>query len=284
MTAASLDLWEDWCSVTRTPPECRDDAVLRRFAKQTSASQRMLSALRPPLTNQKTKATAWPEVHHKEPDALKRLLRHGSVLANNRQTFWIERLRLRRMMFAAVLLAPADQGGLGLTRDRALNLSPDVFQELRPLIGTAVQEAACPACAVWSWLQILGTNASWSSAMVRSLAKRSGVTSENDAAHHHELDDPNPEWLDWADCPNLLPGIDRWGYLYRYSSMHRSSLSGVIAVMAMLLEAPRRQSLDPLPAPEPHTIRHVTPKEEAAILARADELNKRVAALLASFE
>ncbi|GAP61427.1 hypothetical protein AHiyo1_51270 [Arthrobacter sp. Hiyo1] len=103
-------------------------------------------------------------------------------------------------------------------------------------------------------------------------------------AHRHVRDDPNPDWGDWQDCSNLLPGIDRWGYIYQYSSMHRSSLSAVIAVMRMLLEAPVQQPQALAFAPEPHTIRHVTPEEEIEILALADELNTRVAALLAEFE
>ncbi|BAS11934.1 hypothetical protein AHiyo8_02370 [Arthrobacter sp. Hiyo8] len=117
------NLWTDWCAVTNTAQECRDDAVLTRFKKQAGASQRLISQLRSPRTNHESRATAWPAAHHEESDALERLLRLGSILANSRQTFWIERLRLRRMMFAAVLLAPACQGGLGLTRDRA-SISP----------------------------------------------------------------------------------------------------------------------------------------------------------------
>ena len=187
-------------------------------------------------------------------------------------------------MFAAVLLAPAGQGGLGLTRDQALELTPAAFQELRPQIGTAEEESSCPACAIWSWLEVLGTNSSWSSAMVRALAKRAGETPKSDVAHRHELDDPNPGWGDWQECSNLLPGIDRWGYIYQYSSMHRSSLSVVIAVMALLLDTPVPRPINSPPAPELQTIRHMTPEEEASILARADELNKRVTALLASFE
>ena len=199
-------------------------------------------------------------------------------------TFWIDRLRLRRTLFAATLLAPVSMGGLGLTRGQALGLTPPGFQEMRPLIGTAVQESACPACAAWSWLQVLGANAGWSASMVRSLAKRPGGAACKDALHRHERNDPDPGWSDWEDCPNLLPGIDRWGYLNRYSSMHRSSLSRVIAVMALLLEARLRPPLQTLPATEPPVLRHMTAEEEAAILARADELNARVAALLAEFE
>ena len=188
------------------------------------------------------------------------------------------------MQFAAVLLAPVGQGGLGLTRDKALELTPDAFLQLRPLIGTATEQAGCPACAAWSWLEILGVNSSWSSAMVRALAKRTRETSGSSRGHRHERDDPNPEWGDWQDCPNLLPGIDRWGYIYRYSSMHRSSLTGVISGMKLLLEAPIPRPLHKPPMSAPLVIRYVTPEEEATILARADELNARVAALLAEYE
>lgn len=278
-----MDLWEDWCAVTGTSPGCRDDAVLARFARQAGASRRLVHALEPPVTDRGHRAAAWRRGHD-DPDALRRLLHRGSRLAGDPGTFWTDRLKLRRMLFAATLLAPLSAGGLGLTRGQALGLTPPAFQEMRPLLGTAVQESSCPACAAWSWLEVLGTNAAWSAAMVRSLAKRPGGAAGKEALHRHERNDPDTGWSDWQDCPNLLPGIDRWGYLNRYSSMHRSSLSRVIAVMALLLEAPLRQHLQTLPALEPPAIRHVTAEEEAAIFARADELNARVAALLAEFE
>ena len=182
-------------------------------------------------------------------------------------------------MFAGVLLAPIHQGGLGLTRDQTLRLTPASFEEVRPRIGTAEEEIDCPACAVWSWLELLGANVGWSSAMVKSLAHRRDKPS---GPHRHEIKDPSPEWSDWPDCPNLLPAIDRWGYLDLYKSMHRSSLSMLIGTMPWLLTAapiddPGRTRQPTASAP------HISPEREAEILARADELNARVSAVLAAF-
>ncbi|MDP9904786.1 hypothetical protein [Arthrobacter bambusae] len=272
------ELWIDWCEVTSASPEVRDEDVLTLFARQAGASQKMLASLRLAEPEDQQLATAWPAGHRRDAGALRLLLRQGTARVNDPATFWIDRLRLRRLLFAGVLLAPASQGGLGLTRDQALGLTPASFAGLRSGVGVAEEERACPACAVWSWLEVLGANAGWSSAMVKSLAHRRDEPSEG---HRHELDDPNPEWAEWTDCPNLLPSIDRWGYLGSFASMHRSSLSSLIGAMTWFIEAAPVLETAELQSSAP--TRHISAEEEAAILARADELNARVAALLSDF-
>lgn len=279
ITSALTELWTDWCEVTGTPPEDRDESVLSRFARQAGPSQRLLASLRAEVAKAEPRVTAWPAAHRADSAALGSLLREGAARINNPATFWIGRLRLRRLMFAGVLLAPIHQGGLGLTREQALGLTPASFKELRTGIGTSEEEVACPACAVWAWLEVLGTNTGWASAAVRSLAHR---RDEPAGVHRHSLQDTSPEWSDWPDCPNLLPAIDRWGYLDLYTSMHRSSLSLLIGTMPWLLEdAPIDQ---PKEIQQPTaSVPHISPEKEAEVFARADELNARVSAILAEF-
>ncbi|WP_409495473.1 hypothetical protein [Amycolatopsis sp. cmx-11-12] len=79
---------------------------------------------------------------------------------------------------------------------------------LRPVIGRTADEASCPACAVWSWLDVIGTNNDWSQDAIRALGHHREAAGGE--VHRHERDDSSPGWLDWPDHPNLLPAIDRW--------------------------------------------------------------------------
>ena len=270
------DLWFDWCAVTGRPPADRSDEVLARFAQQAHPSRRLLKQLA--VDTQDTaphSAPAWPAGYRADTDSLQRLLRQGSVIVTRPDTYWVLRLKLKRLMFAAALLAPTDQGGLAMTRDQALGLKPDQLQSLRPRLGIAELPASCPRCAVWSWLEVVGTNNGWSPVSVRALGYRADSRTE----HQHLRPDPSPEWLTGE---GLLPAIDRWGYVDPYSSMHRSSLSVVIQAISELLAAP-----DPAAVPTPlhdtpplAVVRHVGAAEEARILARADEVNARNKRLL----
>lgn len=104
-------LWIDWCSMTGTPMDQRDDPTLERFAHQARPSQKVLSALREPR-EQQGRGSARPSCLHEDPDTLTHLLWQVSTWARHRGTSRITRSRLRRLAFAAVLLAPVDQGGL----------------------------------------------------------------------------------------------------------------------------------------------------------------------------
>lgn len=285
MKSAHSDLWTDWCAVTGTSPKRRDYEALELFARQATPSRRVLAALRVDAEQDPgSPATAWPAGRHGDDGALGRLLRLGSARIGDPATSWIDRLRLRRLMFAGVLLAPVRQGGLGFTRDRALDLDPRGLRELRPRIGRAEEEVACPACAVWSWLHVLGTNSGWQHAMVRALAHRRDEPRET---HRHERLDPSPDWSDWKDCANLLPSIDRWGYVDRYASIHRSSLSVLAHAMAWMLDSEMvtNTASATLAATGPAApAQRVTPEEEVAILARADELNARIVRILAELD
>lgn len=81
----------------------------------------------------------------------------------------------------------------------------------------------------------------------------------------------------------MLPAIDRWGYVDPYASLHPSSISVLISTIALLCQEPvpaEEPALEPVCSPVPW----VTPEEEERILARADELNARIAALLCELD
>ncbi|MEU3624848.1 hypothetical protein BS329_18035 [Amycolatopsis coloradensis] len=272
------DLWLDWCAVTGNPVDRRDEATLDRFSEQVAPSRKLLNTLRPATP---APAPAWPSVLLGDVTVLSRLVHGGTSRINDPDVDWITRLRLRRLVFAAVLLAPPDQGGLGLSRTLVRGLTPERLQSLRPVIGRTTDEADCPACAVWSWLEVIGTNNDWSQDAVRALGHQRDTVADEEQ-HRHERDDPSPGWLDWPDYPNLLPAIDQWGYLDRYGSMHPSSLSGLVHAMATLIDSPdvQRRRIEPEPVGGK---RHITAEEEAAILTRADEVNARVIRILEEY-
>lgn len=189
-------LWLEWCAVTGHPVDRRDEAVLDLFARQAAPSRKLLNALR----SRRAAAPAWPRAFRDDESALERLVRGGSARISDTATGWITRLRLRRLLFAAVLLAPPYQGGLGLSRGQARDLTSEQLRELRPRIGRADDQASCPARAVWSWLDVVGTNNGWSQAALRELGhRRDGMAGER---HRHEPDDLSPDWLDWPDHPS----------------------------------------------------------------------------------
>jgi hypothetical protein len=277
MTTALPDLWLDWCSVAGKPTELVDDATLALFSRQVGASRAVLASLRRMISQEPTAAPAWPRCHKDNPESLRLLVKRATVLIQDPGTQWVFRLRLRRMLFAAVMIAPPGHGGLGLDRAGALGLRPNEMQRLRSRIGVAPDAQSCPGCAVWSWLDVIGTNNGWSHRAVRALGHR---LDQKDDEHRHLLPDTSADWL---LCVGMLPAIDRWGYIDPYSSMHPSSLSAVIRAMDALLEGPvpvPAPVLDPEPRP---AVRAISPQEEEQILARADELTARVAKILREY-
>lgn len=280
MTTALPDLWTDWCSVTRVPAGRIDEASLSRFARQVQPSRAVLSTLRRRLAPDVPAAPAWPRGHTEDSGSLQRLIRRGTAIIQHPGTDWVFRLRMRRMLFAAVLLAPRSHGGLGLDRAGALGLRPDRMRELRGCIGITEDPASCPSCVTWSWLDVIGTNSGWSHGSVRALGHR---LDEEGTAHRHLRPDLNP---DWHLCLGMLPAVDRWGWIDSYRSMHPSSLSAVISAMTLLLDGP-----EPAPAPVPAAApmpasprRQMSHEEEEQILKRADELTARVEAILREFD
>lgn len=280
MTTPLPDLWTDWCSVTGVPAHKIDEVSLSRFSQQAQPSQALLTALRRRLAPKDPVAPAWPRGHRDDPDSLQRLIRRTTAIIQHPDTHWVFRLRLRRMLFAAVLLAPPSHGGLGLGRAGALGLRPDRMRELRQWIGIAEDPSACPACTTWSWLDVIGTNSGWSHGSVRVLGHR---RDEVGSAHRHLRPDPSP---DWHLSIGMLPAVDRWGWIDAYRSMHPSSLSAVISAAALLLDGP-----EPAPGPGPAAAamqasprRQMSHEEEEQILKRADELTARVEAILREFD
>lgn len=273
-TTALPELWTDWCSAVGAPGEKIDEEALRRFSLQAGPSKAVLDRLRRMIVPSEP-PTAWPREHRADPASLQILIARTEVIISDRATHWALRLRLRRMLFAALLVAPATHGGLGLTRSQVRELRPADVQRLRSRIGVTEDPSWCPACAAWSWLEVIGTNSGCSSAGVRSLAHRR----DEALGHRHELPDPSP---DWKACVGVLPAIDRWGWVDPYSSLHPSSLSAVARAMGALLAGPA-----PVPSPEPEPrapVREFSEEEREAIFARADELTSRVAAILLEHE
>lgn len=180
---ATPELWQDWCAVTGTAEDQLDEATLQRFAATSGASRKTLATLRgrraagEQSTGEPSSAAApaWPAEQRDEPTSLQRLITHGSTIIATGSTGWIARLRMRRLLFAAVLLEPSGHGGLGLSRSQARALTPSRLATLREQVGTSDEEDACPACAVWSWLEIIGTNNGWSPSTVRALGRRRDV-------------------------------------------------------------------------------------------------------------
>ncbi|GAA3283095.1 hypothetical protein [Nesterenkonia halobia] len=295
MTSTTADdLWRDWCAVTGTAEDQLDEATLQRFAATSGASQKVLATLRgrrsagprPADEPPSAEAPAWPVEQRDEPRSLQRLITHGSTIIATGSTGWIARLRMRRLLFAAVLLAPPDHGGLGLSRSQVRAMTPRRLAGLREQVGVSDDEHACPACAVWSWLEIVGTNNGWSPNTVRTLGRRRDeiVDGSTRQLHRHQREDPSPEWADWPDHPALLPAIDQWGYIDLYASLHPSSLSVLVRTVAELLASPvpaMPEEEDDEPDPVAPAARHVSAEEEVAILARADELNARIEKILA---
>lgn len=287
MTAASSttipSLWMDWCAVTHTDPQRRDPEVIERFALQASPSQRLLKVLQPPVAPSvdNSTASAWPDGLQ-----LESILSRCHQIATSPDSTWIARLRSRRLGFCAAALAPRQQGGLGLTRGQLVNLTTQELTEHRQQLRAAASRQAglehrapatpmtCPSCAIWWWLQIVGTASGWSHWSVRDLAHRMPAQARVANSHVHEREDPSPDWQHAV----LLMAIDQWGYLEQYAPLHVSSLSTLIASItdlsrmepAALVSAANDRDSD---QSEPQ---HVTPEREAAILARADELNRRI--------
>lgn len=277
MTALSAtSLWSDWCVVTRTPENQRDEATLAQFARDASPPRRMLDRLRLGTTSVSQSAPAWPFTN--DLIKLESVLNHLSRRDAHPDTHWVTRLRLRRLAFVAVLVAPVEQGGLARTRQEVHDLAPEDLHDPRATIGSSTGEWSCPSCSVWSWLEVLGTDNGWSHHSMRALAHR--PLGEEGSPHRCSRTDPSPDWL---DCRRLLPAVDRWGYLDPYSSMHISSISVLLQALPLILdqlatETPPNEQEVVVRRPATRTF---TPEEETEVFARADQLNARVAKILA---
>jgi hypothetical protein len=279
MTTVLPDLWTDWCSVTGHSAAEVDDSALTSFVRQARPPQTVLGVLRRlrGITAAPKDAPAWPPALRSDPESLHRLLLTTGSMTVDPGLHWISRLRLLRLRFAAVLLSPRVQGGLGLDRSSAAALTPRQLEDSRPAVGNADNMLSCPACAITAWLDVLSANSTWSRLGVRELAA-SGTAS---APTNHQHEPSNSAWTDWPEHPNLLPAIDRWGYLDRYGSLHRSSLSVLIASFEHLMtQAPlEHPGLSPEPLRQP--TRRFTADEVEDVLARADELNARISGIIA---
>jgi len=221
---------------------------------------------------------AWPAEHREDEGSLPRLLARGTVLGEHPDADWLERLRLRRLLFTGVLLAPASHGGLGLSRPQVHTLTPNRLERLRPTIGRAEDASGCPTCTVCSWIEIVGANYDWSRSLVRDVVRR--PDSGREPAHRCKRPDPYPDWL---MSPVVLAGIDRWGWIEPWTPMHPASVSGLVHAIRALLDGPA-------PRPAPAVVdapasppRRISPEEEAEIHARADEALARVTDALAEF-
>lgn len=268
-------LWLDWCAVTGTDTDGHDESALQRFARQTGASRAVLNQLRPPAHPD---GPAWPDEHRDDAGSLVRLIERGTRLIDHPDTDWITRLRLRRLLFAAAVLAPTSHGGAGLDRRQASGLTPDRLSALREHVVTTQNEDQCPRCALWSWLEVVGENTGWSHAAVRALGHRRDLPRSD--VHRHTRTDPSP---DWRTASALQMGIDRWGHLDPWMALHPSTVSVLLRGVRALLEDPPPPVPPAEPVPRP-PVRVINAEEEAAIHARADAVLARVRDLLAELD
>lgn len=214
------------------------------------------------------------------------MLRQICHIVARPETYWSERLRLRRLAFVAVLIAPSDQNGLGLPRRTVRDLTPARFAELRSDIDELVtpEPDGCAACATWEWLEVLGTNSGWSHASVRSLGHRY----RRPAGPGHPCALPTPS-RDWLDCAVMVPNIDRWGWIHQSDAgLHPSSLSVLIGQLRQFGTQDASTSAVPSPRPDHDDDAHlpariVSTEEEQEILRRADEQNRRVQQMLREY-
>lgn len=284
MTSAVIDsplpgLWLDWCEVTGTPPDRYDDqTTLKLFVRQTRPSRAVLRGLNRALHDQADQpqpTPAWPAGLH-----LAGTLRQIRRLVAQSETCWSDRLRLHRLAFVAVLIAPNQHGGLGLTRDAVRDLTPAQFRGLRATVRRSATPETCLACAISEWLEVLATNNGWSQASVRSLGHR--YRRPSGPAHVCALPDPSHDWL---DCAVMVPHIDRWGWIAQSGTgLHPSSLSGLISRLQQFGTQSISTAAVPSPRPDHDDVhrptRTVSPEKEQEILGRADEQNRRVQQLL----
>lgn len=282
--APHFQLWHDWCVVTGTHPDDRSPATVDRFTQQVSASQRLLRALRAGTGDHfgPPPAPAWPQ-HLSLPVVLGRC----HAIATDRGSLWLARLQAARAAYVATLIAPGDQGGLGLTRAASVELSVhdlDHYRQRLAETSNTADEAECAACAIWRWLEVVGTAALWSHWSVRQLAHTMHQREKSRRGEHvHQQPDPAPQW---RHTP-LLVSIDQWGYLEQHIGLHVSSLSALIASLMRLSDVRHTPGEQPMPAEQRESqelmrqrpslpATGITAEEEATILARADELNERI--------
>lgn len=275
-------LWLDWCEVTGTPPDRYDDqSTIKLFVRQTQPSRAVLSGLNRLLHDQRHQpqiAPAWPAGLHLN-GTLRQIWQHVA----QPETYWSNRLRLHRLAFVAVLIAPPQQCGLGLTREAVRDLTPAQFRALRATVRTSTTPETCPACAISEWVEVLATNNGWSQASVRSLGHR--YRRPSGPAHACALLDPSRDWL---DCAVMVPHIDRWGWISQSDTgLHKSSLSGLIGQLRRLgiqtISASAVPSLRPDHDDVHPLTRTVSPEVEHEILRRADEQNRRARQILRDY-
>ena len=244
-------------------------------------SQAVLAQLRIQHTQPERIAPAWPRTLRDDQQALTRLVRNGTASVQLAGSDWQHRVRLRRMLAVAVLIAPADAGGAALSRAEITGLRPPRMSALRQQLGTDPEPACCPRCVIWSWLQVIGTNRHWSRAAVRE--HESFPDRLEAGQHRHELEDPEPDWMLWGVDASLVPALDRWGYLELHASLHPSSLSVIITRIADLAARPTAQYV-PEGRRETSLQRgpRISAEREHEILAEADALDARMKRLIAS--
>ena len=275
-------LWIDWCAATGTSIETDDAATIERFARMAQPSRDVLVALCARTSGQAVERTApaWPVILHDDQQALARTLRNGTASVQLAGPDWQHRVRLRRLLAIAVLIAPVQLGGAALSRSEVSGLMPPRLAEIREQLGCHDDPASCPQCILWSWLQVLGMNRHWSRTAVRE--HESFPDRLDEPQHRHELEDPEPDWMLWSREASLVPAMDRHGYLELHASLHPSSLSVVIARIADLgARAPAQQIPDGRRlgrAASPT----VSAARECEILAEADALNARMARIFSS--
>lgn len=285
-------LWLDWCAVVGHDPDDRSPEHVDRFTRMASPSSVVIAALTHiPEQRGPQAAPAWPTDTSGAPAP-----GLGQTLAalcwvgrDGLRTNWPHLLRARRDAYLMVLLGPPEQGGLGLSRAAAVGLRPARLMQIRDQIGVSTEgagahggPASCPACAVHRWLHVAGLYADWSLASVRSLVN-TRLDLENHSCGHlpglpnMAADDPEPGWI---DSKTLLPAIDQYGAFDLWRPLTTRAVTSILA----LRTAEAIYATPPAPEEEREPLapvtRHFTGDEVEDIFDEADEVNRRLKALL----
>jgi hypothetical protein len=262
-------LYTDWCAAIGVPampaPPQQLQAFLRDVPAAFSTSSARIRAIR---AAHAITGTPFPDA----PTPISLALRTGGEWASVETA--LQAMPLTR--YPAGLVGRRDAlvllllDHLHLTREgaRAVRIA-DVDLTRWRLVGTPLpatdSTVACPRCILSRWLRVLGPAALGFRTSVRELLDPAAFTDEHDCT--------NPLENTWTAAPNLLPAIDRHGWLTN-TTISTRTISTLTA---------RRQ--DPALPPAHHRPRPISPNSRPPLTLQAladayDDLDERLTALL----
>lgn len=263
------NLWRDWCTATGHDPSDLSPTALDRFTAQVPAA-RPPEPPRPRPDPWEHPERSWAPLA----DSLTRCPVYGWPAAvPGRRDAWLliatRHLRLQR------------RDAVGL---RAHDLPP-LLERLAP----AVRPGPCPGCVLARWLEVVETQANWSRASVRVQVWRRPAHRWAPAASGSALPcDSTCSRL--ADLVTGLPGhtfiapaVDRHGWWTDWRPLSTRALTAILASRCdprASIHAP----VEPSCVAEPVAVYDDSTFDRLdAAMAAADEVNERLAAILAEY-